>query len=181
MGSGAPAPAGPRPDIERVPCACVLLRMQGSALKAATMVAKHVGGKILCFSSGPPTMGEAVVKREPSRDKGAAATDRETDLLKPASDAYQVRRIAAMCMHVSVVEQKHEYFCRKFSLCWGSIFIFACAISFHCPSVLRFWIFGFVSAVLAAFDAEHGAAVDAEPVVRGYVSLPSRSPHVLSR
>ena len=54
------------------------------------MVAKHVGGKILLFSSAPPTMGEAVVKREASRVKGAAAADRETDLLKPASDAYQV-------------------------------------------------------------------------------------------
>ncbi|KAL8274390.1 hypothetical protein Esti_001712 [Eimeria stiedai] len=61
----------------------------GSALKAATMVAKHVGGKILLFSSAPPTMGEAVVKREGCRDKAAAANDRETDLLKPASDAYQ--------------------------------------------------------------------------------------------
>ncbi|OEH78605.1 transport protein [Cyclospora cayetanensis] len=61
----------------------------GSALKAATMVAKHVGGKILLFSAAPPTMGEAVVKREPNRDKGNSTTDRETDLLKPASDAYQ--------------------------------------------------------------------------------------------
>ncbi|KAL8429052.1 hypothetical protein Efla_005870 [Eimeria flavescens] len=63
----------------------------GSALKAATMVAKHVGGKILLFSSAPPTIGEAVVKREASKDKAAAAADRETDLLKPASDAYQAR------------------------------------------------------------------------------------------
>lgn len=71
--------------------------VQGSALKAATMVAKHVGGKILLFSSAPPTMGEAVVKREPSREKGGAATDRETDLLKPASDAYQVQLLLRAC------------------------------------------------------------------------------------
>lgn len=74
----------------------LLLLLQGSALKAATMVSKHVGGKILLFSSAPPTVGEAVVKREPNRDKGAAATDRETDLLKPASDAYQVNYAASL-------------------------------------------------------------------------------------
>lgn len=68
--------------------------MQGSAVRAAAMVAKHVGGKILLFASSPPTVGEGVLRREISRDKGAQGPgDRDSELLKPAADTYQVRPI----------------------------------------------------------------------------------------
>ncbi|PFH31291.1 putative transport protein Sec24 [Besnoitia besnoiti] len=69
----------------------------GSALKAALLVMKHVGGKIMLFTSHPPTVGELVTKRSGGL-AGAGASggrqqqqqpDREVELLKPASDIYQ--------------------------------------------------------------------------------------------
>ena len=60
-------------------------------MRAAAMVAKHVGGKILLFASSPPTVGEGVVRREMNRDKGGQGQgERDNDLLKPAAETYQV-------------------------------------------------------------------------------------------
>lgn len=74
--------------------------VQGSALKAALLVMKHVGGKIMLFSSHPPTIGELVTKRSGGLAGADGAggggrqqqqqPDREVELLKPASEVYQV-------------------------------------------------------------------------------------------
>ncbi|PHJ17581.1 transport protein sec24 [Cystoisospora suis] len=71
----------------------------GSALKAALLVMKHVGGKIMLFSSHPPTIGELVTKRSGGLAGADGAgggsrqqqqqPDREVELLKPASEVYQ--------------------------------------------------------------------------------------------
>ncbi|KFG56874.1 putative transport protein Sec24 [Toxoplasma gondii RUB] len=70
----------------------------GSAVKAALLVMKHVGGKILLFASFPPTVGALVTKRSgglagadgAGTDGGSRQQpDREVELLKPASEAYQ--------------------------------------------------------------------------------------------
>lgn len=70
----------------------------GSAVKAALLVMKHVGGKIMLFASYPPTIGELVTKRSGGL-AGADGTgseggsrqqpDREVELLKPATEVYQ--------------------------------------------------------------------------------------------
>lgn len=60
----------------------------GSAIKAAYMAMKHIGGKLLVFAGAMPTIGELALK--PSRDNPRLlGTDREVELLRPANEQYK--------------------------------------------------------------------------------------------
>ncbi|KAF7458216.1 putative protein transport protein Sec24A [Cryptosporidium felis] len=60
--------------------------------EAAYMSIRHIGGKVLLFSSGAPTVGDQTVKvnREQVRTAGkdSKVVDREVELLKPENDGY---------------------------------------------------------------------------------------------
>eukprot|EP00746_Dinoflagellata_sp_MGD_P142679 gnl/MRDRNA2_/MRDRNA2_75613_c0_seq1.p1 gnl/MRDRNA2_/MRDRNA2_75613_c0~~gnl/MRDRNA2_/MRDRNA2_75613_c0_seq1.p1 ORF type:complete len:656 (+),score=137.51 gnl/MRDRNA2_/MRDRNA2_75613_c0_seq1:103-2070(+) len=60
----------------------------GSAIKAAYMAMKHIGGKLLVFAGAMPTIGELALK--PSRDNPRLlGTDREVENLRPANEQYK--------------------------------------------------------------------------------------------
>eukprot|EP00397_Hematodinium_sp_SG-2012_P006512 GEMP01006545.1.p1 GENE.GEMP01006545.1~~GEMP01006545.1.p1 ORF type:complete len:981 (+),score=148.58 GEMP01006545.1:401-2944(+) len=71
----------------------------GPAIKAAYLAMKHVGGKLVIFSASMPTIGELhlSVSRENSRKLG---TDQESELLRPASEAY--KDLAAELVRVQI-------------------------------------------------------------------------------
>eukprot|EP00921_Rhytidocystis_pertsovi_P012141 GHVQ01019654.1.p1 GENE.GHVQ01019654.1~~GHVQ01019654.1.p1 ORF type:complete len:681 (+),score=54.96 GHVQ01019654.1:1136-3178(+) len=68
----------------------------GSALRAAYLAMKHIGGKLMLFGSTIPTIGELQLKanrdsstKPTARNNNSATTDREVELLKPESDTYR--------------------------------------------------------------------------------------------
>lgn len=60
----------------------------GSAVQAAQLAMKHVGGKMLVFGASIPSVGERCLKS--TRDNARLlGTDREVELLRPVSDQYK--------------------------------------------------------------------------------------------
>jgi protein transport protein SEC24 len=60
----------------------------GSAVKGAFMAMKHIGGKLLVFGACIPSVGENALKS--TRDQPRLlGTEKEVELLRPASDAYK--------------------------------------------------------------------------------------------
>ncbi|EAZ51484.1 hypothetical protein [Cryptosporidium parvum Iowa II] len=78
----------------------------GSAIKAAYMAIRHIGGKVLLFSSGAPTVGDQTIKlnREQMRNSGKESKDidREVELLKPENDGYSNFVHALVRAYISV-------------------------------------------------------------------------------
>jgi len=59
----------------------------GSAIKAAFMAMKHIGGKLIVCSAAIPSVGQNALKS--SRDNPRLlGTDREVDLLRPVNESY---------------------------------------------------------------------------------------------
>uniref|UniRef100_A0A0G4F9A2 Uncharacterized protein n=1 Tax=Chromera velia CCMP2878 TaxID=1169474 RepID=A0A0G4F9A2_9ALVE len=77
----------------------------GSAMKAAYMAMKHVGGKMLVFASSLPTVGELPLKG--SRDNPRLLnTDKEVELLRPVDDNHKHFAVEMTRVQISL-----ELFC----------------------------------------------------------------------
>lgn len=71
----------------------------GSCLKGAALAMKHVGGKIMCFSSGAPSVGEGSLK--PNRDKPLNQM-KEVESLSPARESFTELTQRLWRFHITV-------------------------------------------------------------------------------
>ncbi|CEM07675.1 unnamed protein product [Vitrella brassicaformis CCMP3155] len=73
----------------------------GSAVKAAHMAVKHIGGKVLVFASTLPTVGELQLKYNRYKPP-MLNTEREVELLKPADEEYKALAVELTRVQISV-------------------------------------------------------------------------------
>ncbi|EEA05110.1 Sec23/Sec24 trunk domain-containing protein [Cryptosporidium muris RN66] len=84
----------------------VVENCMGSAIKAAFMAMRHIGGKMILFASTAPTVGDQAIKiRDHARQGGKDSEkvlDREVELLRPANDGYSNFVHAMVRTYISV-------------------------------------------------------------------------------
>lgn len=72
----------------------------GPAFDAALLLSQHIGGKVLCFLAGLPTLGAGALRNR--EDMKLVDTEKEQVLLSPIDDFYKKKAIRATFLQISV-------------------------------------------------------------------------------
>ena len=73
-----------------------------SAVKGCYMAMKHVGGKLLAFSAVIPTLGPEGALKPQRENPRLVNTDKEVELLKPATEEYKDLAYKLICVQMTV-------------------------------------------------------------------------------